>query len=235
MILPLNDVHVRSRMGVKDMYRSISLWITILFVFTGCVYSPTVNPMPTIETVPVAKSEQSAAVGADPFVQRERQKAVFNAELGEVGVLPIQVFVRNDGDRTLWVRPSDITLTLPDGNEIHSSRAAAISALKDPDSAYIIGPLLLFGPVLAIVASSSIEEARSARLKDFQSKEFPDTVLNKNESAHGFVFFVPPREAKSFSNALLNVRLVDNTAHSSFVIQLPLTALDFMRKEVESK
>ena len=213
------------------MYRSMALCTTILFVFMGCVlYSPTANPVPKIETMPVSRSADLVTVGADPFVQKDRQKAVFNAELDDVGVLPIQVLVRNDGDRILWVRPSDITLTLPDGNQIHSSRAAAVTALKDTGSGEVVGGLILFGAVGAIGASSSREQVRSARLKDYQSKEFPDVTLNKNEWAHGFVFFIPPRGTKSFSHAVLNVRLVDNTARLAFVIQVPLTGLEFKGK-----
>jgi hypothetical protein len=78
-----------------------------------------------------------------------------------------------------------------------------------------------------LVASSAEDKARAARLEDYRRKELKEVRLKKEESAHGFIYFIPPPETQSFTEATLKVRFIDVEEGTSSVIVLPLKGLAF--------
>ncbi len=193
----------------------------------GCAtYAAQVAPVPTVGAMPAWRDEGAVAAGADPYVQPERQQAVFAEALGEAGVLPIQVFVQNHGARGVRVRRADLTLRLPEGRDLSPSVAAVVAAaLARAGGAAEIGTLASLGRLLA--AASPGDRARTARLADYKSKEFHDVTLGRAEAAHGFVYFIPPAGTPAFDAATLTVSFVDAEEASSTVVALPLTGLAF--------
>jgi hypothetical protein len=173
--------------------------------------------------MPAWKVEGFVEVGADPYVQAERQKAVFDAELNEVGVLPIQVFIQNHGDRPVVVRSSDMRLILPGGMTVDPSGATevVVKMEKHPVS-------FRFGSA----GADRVFEMKDRRA-DYLRKKFGDVVLGKKESVHGFVYMIPPRGPFSdvIREATLSVRCVDPESATSFVVYLPLKGLAFATKE----
>jgi hypothetical protein len=177
-------------------------------------------------------TEGAVAVGADPYVQAERQKEVFDGDLSGAGILPVQVLFENRGDRRLLVRRSDILLELPDGTRL--SPVGAMAAAARLDSYAGIGAagfanVLTLGLAAPIyhVATLSEQRAREARLADFTQKELQDVTLEKDGSLHGFVFFIPPQGTPAFNEASLEVRIVDVEVGSTIVLRLPLMGLGF--------
>jgi hypothetical protein len=176
--------------------------------------------------MPVRQSMGPVTVGADPYVQKDRQKAVFDGVLTDEGVLPIQVFLLNEGDRRFLVRASTITLTFPDGTQIGPAGATAAAA-KMESTGGVIGWTIGFGLVGYLAASSAEDKARAARLADYKSKELQDAMLGKDGSAHGFIYFVPPSGTAPFTEATLTVQFMDNEDFTSLAVRLPLTGLHF--------
>ncbi len=210
------------------MRRAVALLVCISLLVTGCAsYTTTTMAVPGVAEMRAQKAESDVFVGADPFVQAERQKAVFDADLGGEDVIPVRVLVRNDSGRRLLVRPSSMTLALPDGAQIPSAGATAVAAKLDQGVGEVIGWGIAFGIIGMLAASANKDSVRAARLQDYRSKELPEVSLAKGESAHGFVFFIPPRGTKPFSGAALSVRFVDVAEGTSFDVRLPLSGLGF--------
>lgn len=120
-------------------------------------------------------------------------------------MVPIQVFVQNQGERRIIVRPSDMVLALTDSNQMNTAGAHAAAA-KLESSGGVIAASIAFGIVGAMVAGSAAEKARAARLEDYRRKEMQDANLRKDESTHGFVYFIPPTGTSAFTEATLVVR-----------------------------
>lgn len=88
-------------------------------------------------------------------------------------------------------------------------------------------------------ADSASDEARADRQADYRSKELQDSMVGKEESGHGFVYFIPPQGTPAFTDTTLRVRFVDAQEATSFVMELGLTGLGFKgtlaKSEAEKK
>jgi hypothetical protein len=194
----------------------------------GCAkYTALPAPAPAAAAMPAWQEEGMVAAGADPYVQPERQQAIFSAALGEARVLAIQVLVQNRGSQSVRVRRADLTLGLPDGRKLIPSVGAAVVAavLAPPPEARDRRTLAGIGR--SLVPSGAGEEAISARLADYQGKEFRDVTLGPSETAHGFVYFIPPEGTPAFEAAPLAVPFVDLQKATGTVIVLHLTGLAY--------
>src|SRR3990170_2939209 len=204
------------------MQRILALGLSVVLLLTGCAsYTPSSMPVPKAGGMPVERTEGDVAVGADPYVEEDRQKVVFDGALTDEGVLPVLVHVRNEGRRRLLVRPSTMTLTFRDGSQVSPVGATAVAA-KIESSAGVIGWTIAFGLIGFLAASSAEDKARAARLADYRSKELQDVTLAKVEATHGFVYFIPPPGTPSFTEAVLTVKLVDAEDFTGIVVRLPL-------------
>lgn len=177
------------------------------------------------DAMPASTAGAPLFLAADPYGDKGRQKAVFDADLTDKRVVAIDVLLENRGERELALRRASIALELADGTVIPAAQALNVVA-KLGSSGDSIAWGLGFGIIGFAVASSREQEEQSARRADYQSKEFPpETKLAKGESVRGFVYFMPPRGTPAFSEASLTVPFFDAGAEAS--IRLPLTGLAF--------
>lgn len=199
--------------------------LLILVVCATCAsYTPSSAPIPRAETMTATRTEGFATAGADPCLDPARQKAVFDADMGKAGIVPIQLFVSNQGDRPLLIRPSDIVLEFPNGSGISPAGASAAAAQLESIGG-IVASSIAFGIVGYLVSSSAEDKARAARLEDYKRKELQEATLRKDESKYGFVYFLPPPQTNPSLEATLKVRFVNVEDATSFVIPLPLQGL----------
>ena len=200
--------------------------LVVTVLLSGCAsYTPSLAPVPQ-PTVKQWVVEGTVAVAADPYVEPERQRAVFDAELGKAGVIAVQVVAENRADRAVLLRPSDMILEFPDGSQLSPSGVTTV-VNKVGESGSVVGAALACGLVGAIVASNAEEEARSARTGDYRDKAFKETTLGENDSAHGFVFFVPPSGAQLFADAILKVRFVDLDTAVTETVDVEISGLRY--------
>jgi hypothetical protein len=82
------------------------------------MYTVRTVPIPEFKTMPVRQIEQNMSIGVDPFVQADRLKDAFDEVLTDRGVLPLLVFVQNQGDKPIRIAAERAVLMLPDGTEI---------------------------------------------------------------------------------------------------------------------
>ena len=208
--------------------RALALVLATSLALSGCAsYTGGAALVPKQEAMPAWVSAGVLGAGADPHVTKERIKSVFDGDLIEEGVLPIQVLVRNDGERRALIRSSDMTLALPNGNQIGSAGATAVAARFEQGIGDVVGWGIAFGVIGILAASANKDKVRSARLADYRSKELAEVTLGRGESAHGFVFFIPPQGTSDFSEAVLTVHFVDIKDGSREIVRLPLRNLEF--------
>ncbi len=193
---------------------------------------------PSTVAVPQPTASQWVVLGdfaaaAEPYVDPEQQQAIFDADFDEADVIAIQVVVENRGKTSKLVRPSDIVLELPDGQKLPPATVAT-TVTKVGEDGSVVGSALAFGVIGAIVAANAENEARAARTQDYQGKALQVSALNKNDQAHGFVFFIPPRGTQPFDEGTLHVRFADTADSTSQVVELPLTGISY-EEEVEEK
>jgi hypothetical protein len=192
----------------------------------GCAsYKASSAPVPKAADMPAWRAEGPLGVGADPYVELDRQKEMFGGNAKKAGILPIQVIVQNKGDRQLLVRESDMSLVLANKVELSPSGATGAAARLE-SSSDIIAASACCGLIGFAVASSSADKRREARLEDFKRKEFKKVTLRRGEIGYGFVYYIPPEGTEPFSTAILKVRFVDVEEATSTVVSLPLSGLD---------
>lgn len=201
----------------------VALGLTALLLLQGCAsYTPTNLELLKPEGMPLWVQEGVVAVGADPYIQKERQKAAFDGDMSDVGILPVQVFVLNDGPRRLLVRSSDMILLFPDGRQVASTGATAVAARFDQGVGDVIGWGIGFGVIGMLAASAHKDTVRTARLNDYRSKELSEAFLDPGKSAHGFVFFMPPGGPLTTADGVLVVQFVDAEDASRQAVRVPL-------------
>ena len=209
------------------MRRVLSLALAILLATGGCAsYTPSSAPVPDPAAMAARGSAGDVSVAADPWLDPERQKAVFDADFHDRRVLAIHVHASNAGPRRLLVRKSDMVLRLPGGRQLGPASASAVAA-KLESSGQVIGWTLAFGLIGFLAASNADDKARAARLQDYRQKEFQDATLGQGAAAQGFVYFIPPRGTAPFEQATLAVRVVDLEDLKSTVVNLPLARLGY--------
>ena len=211
---------------------ALCLSISVMVSFSGCAsYTQSAAPIPKAGAMPAWQVGDVMAVGADPYMQNDRQRAVFDKALNDVGVLPIQVLVQNRSERRLRVEPYKITLTLPDGSESSPVTAYAVASRFAPHygrgADYAAAAFGLIGAVVALSAASAAEKASTARTADYASKELKETILGKDESVHGFVFFMLSPGTQTLVEATLKVLVLDaDDEKTNFAVSLPLRGVD---------
>lgn len=194
-----------------------------LLLLHGCAsYTPKDVAVPKPAVMPAWVRDGAVAVGADPYLEKERQKAAFDGDMSEEGILPVQLFVLNEGPRRLLVRASDMTLVFADGRQIASAGATAVATRFDQGMGEVIGWGIGFGIIGVLAASANKETVRTARLSDYRSKELAEVFLDPGQSAHGFVFFIPPIGTTGIADGVLLVHFVDANDASRQSVRVPL-------------
>jgi hypothetical protein len=117
-------------------------------------------------------------------------------------------------------------LILPDGSRMSPAGASAAAA-KMESNAGVVAAAVGFGLVGMLVASSAEDKARAARLEDYRRKELQEARLAKGETAHGFLYFIPPPATIGFSWVLLQVRVTDMDNATSSNLELAIKDLKY--------
>ena len=211
------------------------LAISLLFAYfeASCAsYTPQTATLLRLQYAAVSDEKQGLAVGVTPHLDTERNKEVFGADLKQVGILPLQLVVRNNGQKPLVIRKNDFVLRLSGGDEY--APAPAESVVKRLESnANVIGWTVAFGLAGFLLASSEQhqqQEADKNQRADFRIKEFEDANLGFQESARGFLFYLAPDDLKELKDAKLFVKALD--ASTGERIEMTLSLPDMVELNV---
>ena len=114
---------------------SIYLILMMICQFSGCAKTTcppaSVAPITNVGALPAQKTQSELRVRADPYYSN-RQKSMFGQDMSQTGLLPVMVYVQNNGVQPLKVTPNLISLEFQDGGEVQSDcptkRPASASA-----------------------------------------------------------------------------------------------------------
>ncbi len=185
-----------------------------------------------INQASVASLDESAVLASvEPLVHPERLKEEFDSPIDQAGIIAINVSVTNKGIQRLLVRDSDIRLVLPNGRRIAPAGTSLLAArLAKPGQADAVTVGLLGAPLGGLVQMAEAAEEKKKRLarqNDFRAKQLGERVLGKNDSAQGFVYFMPAAGTPAFNQADLVVWFVDPETARGVQLKLPLKELGF--------
>ena len=204
----------------------LSLLIVMAWLVGCAKYQASSVSVPKGPDMPAWRAQGPVAVGADPYVDLERQEAVFGGNLNKAGVFVIQLFVINRGDNELMIRTSEITLMLPGEIEIiPAGAAAAAQRMEKKDE--VVAATCCCGIPGFLVASDAADKRRQARSEDYRQKEFRQVSLRPGDSSHGFLYFIPPDYIQPFSSAVLKVAFWDIVEGKTFDVSVPLSGIVF--------
>jgi hypothetical protein len=177
---------------------------------------------PEISGMPFSVREGDVSLGADPYVQSERQEQVFAADLSEQAVLPVQVVMANSADSQLQVDPALFKLALP-GRETTAPRPGVEVAMMFPPEAGVAhyattgvavlgglaGPIgAIAGRVAGLLGALMLNQmdgdTAQSRQDDYLRREFRAGRIGRGETARGFLYFVLPRGTPPFDEAMLS-------------------------------
>lgn len=207
------------------MRRAFTFCLILAFLSTSCAsYSPQSVVKPTVGSAAFSREEQGLFVGITPYLEEEKGKKIFDADLKQARILALQVVVGNSGSRLLAVRKSDFILRLPDGKEyVPVPSANVVTRLESIGG--VVGATIAFGLIGLLVAVSAKNQADSNRRVDFQSKEFQDATLPSGESAHGFLYFIMPDDVRELKDPTMVARGLDVAGGANITVMVPLGTL----------
>ncbi|MFQ5930409.1 MAG: hypothetical protein ACE5MK_11980 [Acidobacteriota bacterium] len=218
----------------------VFLWIVITTLAACASFDVSAVPTPQLEAMPAWKSEGAVQIGADPFIEPTRQQRVFGANFNAVGILAVQVLVKNRGKNPVQVTRSEIALKLAEGHQIRPASKTEVVKYFTPKGDPQLPPVgyLFLDPrvhaganlgaglgTMALRVAKAIPEAK--RLADYRKKELKDVVLQENGVASGFVYFILQRGTPSFSEATLVVPVVNVEKAERYIANLELKELGF--------
>lgn len=185
-------------------------------------------------------SDMSQAIRAEPLDQRlmsaTAEPCTSKVELKEgmmypfreASVIAVRVTMRNDSEREVIMRGSDIHLLLSDGSRIVPACATVVvERLEETRHAADTAAawLLPFGTPL--VFSDQVKN-RNTFTVDLKRRQLGDTKLAPGETAEGLIYFVPADGTPAFTNAQLEIWCVDSDTLNSLQLNFDLSDLAFV-------
>jgi hypothetical protein len=194
--------------------------IGLMLVASCASYKPTAVPTVSVGSLDYRFNADGYGVHVDPYIETDRQKKYFNANLKEAGFLPLLVTVKNNGTGSVTVRPADMYIVLPGGDDLAPVTSDVVAQTVE-EGGSITGSTLAFGFIGGIAASESKQESKRARVADYASKQLKETVLVPGDSTYGFVFYRLPTGT---SGALqFQARLSEVGTNRRSIVEAPLT------------
>jgi hypothetical protein len=186
---------------------SICLFLLIICQFSGCATTaPTasVAPITSIEALPAHKTQAELTVGADPYYSR-RQKSTFGQDMSQMCILPILVYLENNGAQPVTVQPNNISLEFLDGQEVKPVAPLTASEKWGLKAGRYVAAGAVYGVTGVIATKGAHEKAKGKLREEYQKKELREVTLSKGESAQGFVYFYLPQGIQQATGAHLIV------------------------------
>ncbi len=182
-------------------------------LLSACVSSVGRPPIPVPEVMPYSQRDSYLDVYADPYLQFVRQWDYFGTDLREWRVIAIQVLVQNKSDLSFTLQFTDTWLDLPDGTKILRTEAGGFYWTKAWSE---------FGSIFG-----GWRYDYEKGIDRFRVNELGKVVLNKDQSVHGFVYFVIPNYVDLRDIRSLVFRFMEEKEENTTVIRLSLNRLSY--------
>ena len=171
-----------------------------MLLMSGCAKTTTtakpspvapVAPTPRVGTLPAPRGQADLAAGAEPYYST-KQKMVFGQDLSQKGTLPVNVYLENRGAQPLTVRPTSMSLELPDGRGVTPTVPPPYTEPGAAKTGRYVATGALFG-VMGKAAAAAQDKAKTRLHEKYQQEALGEVTLTRGESAHGFVYFYLPQ------------------------------------------
>lgn len=201
----------------------------LIGLLTACAsYSARQMPSVLAETMPYRQAVGPLLLGVDPCHQPARQEELFDEDLAEAAILPIQVALSNRSEHPVRIETENFKLALPGNVVIGPASGSEIAVLLSPKpgaadyAAAGVGMLgglagtigAIAGRLVSFVASGLLGWSRSdelrARGEDYSRKELKPITLGHRQSSRGFLYFVLPSGTPDFNEATLTLEVFEN-------------------------
>ena len=118
-------------MKVAKQYKSLStIYFTVLILIvsmSGCAYySSKEVPIKPISEYQYSQSQGELTVVVDPF-NAEKSKMAFGMDLNTARMLPLNLIIKNDGDKVFQITPKQVSGITKDGKQITPLDAEKVS------------------------------------------------------------------------------------------------------------
>lgn len=193
------------------MIRPGPLAVAVLLMCTGAfAQSPTAKPAPSTSAGPASSlphdTHEGMTILADACTDLARAKEKFGkADPNAVGILPVEVFLRNESDHPIRVDLNAIRLEVHFRNGDHQD----IDSLRPADAAYLIAhPQGPTGPKNQRIPSLSLPggDKKSAKIEDILRPLALDAdVVPPMATIHGFLYFNLGRDMSLADTSVLYV------------------------------
>ena len=219
--------------------------LATLSLLLGCAtYKVKDAAQVALEAMPHVLNEAELSLGVDPYVEDEREQQIFAANLLAAAVLPIQVMVKNNGERPVRIEPDNFKLILPNEHMAAPRSALEVAQVFAPKEGVgdyasagagalggLAGPIgMIAGRLLGFVSSGVFDryrtEALQARQQDYARKELKNVLLAKDQFNRGFLFFVLPKETPAFDQATLTLTVLKDPTETA-TLKMPLKGLGY--------
>src|SRR4051812_13372850 len=95
----------RSRGCRRYAIEIVVLTAGLIGLMGGCsTYTAKEAPAAKPESMPFMQTAGSVVIGVDPYVRAERSEAIFDEDLMAAAMIPLQVVVRNLGERPVPIQ-----------------------------------------------------------------------------------------------------------------------------------
>jgi hypothetical protein len=182
----------------------------LLLCASGFAQSPGVKPAPNTSAQPSPSiahdTHEGMTILADAYDEPARAKEKFGkADPIQVGILPVEVFLRNESDHPIRIDLNTIRLEVHFRNGEHQD----IDSLKPSDAAYLIAhPKGPSGPKTSRIPSLSLPggDKKSAKIEDILRPLALDAdVIPPMATIHGFLYFDLSRDMSLAGTSVLYV------------------------------
>lgn len=205
------------------------VFVLLLSGAAGCAssYQPVPIDPGALIALPFRVQDENLEIGADAYTDRERQSELFQADLSQLGVLPVLLRVVNHGPDTYRLRRVDISLVGANGQVVNRLPGSAVARAATAPQGTVRGfscmgqrscTVLLIRAAVGIMETARFAAEETARFDDYRSKELSDVLLAPNQSAHGFLYFEWAVKGK----ATLRISLINTGAVKRRNFELPL-------------
>lgn len=205
------------------MNRTLPGACVALILLTACAsYTPTAAPVEQATDSDLVFNADGYGAKVDPYLDQQRQKQYFNADFTKAGFLVVDVVVKNEGKDPIDVKPYDIYLVFPGGNQMAPLQGQVV-ATQIEEGGSVVGSVLLFGVVGGLVATSAEQNAKNARIQDYSAKQLKETTLVPGASTQGYLFYRWTPSASAQAEFAVQVQDHTNNHLSEVIVPLGTT------------
>jgi hypothetical protein len=167
-----------------------------------------------LSPIPCVLIEDKIFIMAYPQDITIEQKDNKLISLKELGIIPIQIKITNNGKQPISLNPMTVRIRV---NNQTSITPVAVSEIN-PKAEIDYGELLV-GPLATIAGQIERDKKRVQLKKRFERLELKPVTLQKGQKTEGLVYFMPAEETPDFEEAELSIWLLDKNKKGLHVTQ----------------